>query len=312
MRFSVIIPLYNKARYVRMCLASVLAQTLQDFEIVVIDDGSTDEGGAVVQAIADPRVRLLCQENAGVSAARNRGIREARGDWVSFLDADDWLHPEFLGRMAAVAEAHRDVWFMSCAVRRHVHCDDSRQPEVWTLPPQPTVELIDDLPKRWGSLEMCMDTVAFRRDFLLELTPCFAPDFCQFEDTDLFFRAAERTVVAYLPVPLACYRTAVPGSLMTRATAADTLRFLERLVDRVRRGEVPRRLVRSTLRHTHMLRIMLARGELAAGRRLCAVAQLLLGWRTVTERSWWYTWLMLVGLPPNPLRRLRRLLEATE
>jgi glycosyltransferase involved in cell wall biosynthesis len=92
LKVSIVIPLYNKAPYVERALDSIKAQTFSDFEVIVVDDGSTDDGASVVARYRDPRVRLITQSNAGPGPARNTGIAEARGEFVAFLDADDeWL-----------------------------------------------------------------------------------------------------------------------------------------------------------------------------------------------------------------------------
>ncbi len=100
--FSVIIPLYNKEREIETTLRSVLAQSYPAAEIVVVNDGSTDRSAEIVRGIGSPLVRLVDQPNAGECAARNRGIREARSEWVALLDADDRWHPEFLAEIAAM------------------------------------------------------------------------------------------------------------------------------------------------------------------------------------------------------------------
>ncbi|WP_377160914.1 glycosyltransferase family 2 protein [Roseateles sp. UC29_93] len=98
-RLSVVIPLYNKEGQIVRALDSVCAQTVRDFEVVVVDDGSTDGGAALVQAYGDPRVRLLRQPNGGVSSARNLGVEAARCPVVAFLDADDTWYPDHLERL---------------------------------------------------------------------------------------------------------------------------------------------------------------------------------------------------------------------
>lgn len=84
---SVVIPLYNKESHIKR--ATILTQKIQDFEIVIVDDGSTDKSTEVVKSFTDPMIRLIQQENAGVSAARNRGIKEANADLIEFLDTDN-------------------------------------------------------------------------------------------------------------------------------------------------------------------------------------------------------------------------------
>ena len=93
---SVVIPLYNKEKQIKRTLQSVLTQTFQDFEIVIVNDGSTDNSTIEVEKIKDSRIRLIHQENAGVSAARNKGIEEAKYELIALLDADDEWKNKYL------------------------------------------------------------------------------------------------------------------------------------------------------------------------------------------------------------------------
>ena len=96
MRFSVVIPLYNKGIHVVHALESVLVQTFEDFEILVVDDGSKDDSLQYAKSVDSPKVRVFHQENQGVSVARNVGIENAKGEYIAFLDADDVWHPNYL------------------------------------------------------------------------------------------------------------------------------------------------------------------------------------------------------------------------
>ena len=105
MKVSIIIPLYNKAPYVRRALDSIAAQTFDDFEAIVVDDGSTDDGAAIVADYPDARFRLICQANAGPGAARNAGIARSRGEFIAFLDADDEWLPNYLQESVSQLES---------------------------------------------------------------------------------------------------------------------------------------------------------------------------------------------------------------
>jgi len=110
--FSVVIPLYNKELSVYNTIQSVLNQTFKDFEIVIINDGSTDKSVEVVEQIKDDRIRLIHQENQGVSAARNKGINNAKHEWICFLDADDLWEKEHLDEYCQVLIKHSQIHWM--------------------------------------------------------------------------------------------------------------------------------------------------------------------------------------------------------
>ena len=103
---SVVITLYNKEKHIRNTLKGVLGQSFQDFEIVVVDDGSTDNSVSEVQRFKDPRIRIISPTNAGVSAARNRGILESKGEFIALLDGDDEWKPDYLATQYALAEKY--------------------------------------------------------------------------------------------------------------------------------------------------------------------------------------------------------------
>jgi glycosyltransferase involved in cell wall biosynthesis len=115
-RFSVIIPVYNRADLLAAAIASVRSQTLQSFEIIVIDDGSDDDVRAAVEHFSDPRITLLHQENRGASAARNRGIDAARGCHVAFLDSDDLYLPHHLAGADEALGDTQDTAFYSAVI----------------------------------------------------------------------------------------------------------------------------------------------------------------------------------------------------
>ena len=108
-RVTVVIPVHNRAHYIGSAVESVLAQTFTDFEVAVIDDGSTDATPTIVRGISDPRVRLVRHErNLGIPAARNQGLDTARGFYIATLDSDDLMHPRRLERQVAFLDRHPD------------------------------------------------------------------------------------------------------------------------------------------------------------------------------------------------------------
>jgi len=114
-KVSIIIPVYNVKRYLRQCLDSVLAQTFEDWECLVIDDGSTDGSGMICDEYAakDARFRVFHKRNGGVSSARNTGLDNARGEWISFIDSDDWVETNYLKIFLEKCKDYDLVFFTS-------------------------------------------------------------------------------------------------------------------------------------------------------------------------------------------------------
>lgn len=106
-QISIIVPVYNTEKYLDRCIQSILAQTYTDFELLLINDGSTDSSGAICDKYAeqDSRVRVFHKENGGVSSARNMGLDNAKGEWVTFVDSDDWVKQDYLYSMISQADA---------------------------------------------------------------------------------------------------------------------------------------------------------------------------------------------------------------
>ena len=111
---SIVIPLYNKKDQVSNTIATVLAQTYQDFEVIIVNDGSTDDSVAEVEKVQDSRIRLIHQQNAGVSVARNRGIEASKGDLIAFLDADDEWNPGYLESQYQLFRKYPDCSVFAC------------------------------------------------------------------------------------------------------------------------------------------------------------------------------------------------------
>jgi len=135
---SVVIPLYNKARHISRALDSVLGQTHQDYEVVVVNDGSTDGSEDIVRRYSDPRIRMVFREHVdsgGGHAARNLGIAESRADLIAFLDADDEWLPEHLATIVRLSEKYPECGAYASAYEVVDRQHRRRRPEFRGVPP---------------------------------------------------------------------------------------------------------------------------------------------------------------------------------
>lgn len=140
---SVVIPLYNKEPHIKRAIDSVLTQKVQDFEIIIVDDGSTDKSAEVVKGFTDPRIRLIQQENAGVSAARNRGIKDAKADLIAFLDADDEWTPIFIETVLRLRKKYPKAGAYATSYMNYYNCKYVK-PRCRAIPVSPWEGEIDD------------------------------------------------------------------------------------------------------------------------------------------------------------------------
>jgi len=182
---SVIIPVYNGARYLRAALESVFAQTYRPFEVIVIDDGSIDDSGAIAQSFPD--VIYLHQENQGVATARNHGIETAQGEFIAFLDQDDLWAPEKLQLQIDYFLNHPDVGYT--LTQQQYFLDPGG-----TLPPWFRKELFSSIHTGWVLGAMVVRRTTF------EEVGNFASGYSAANDSDWFFRAKAAGIpMAVLP-----------------------------------------------------------------------------------------------------------------
>jgi glycosyltransferase involved in cell wall biosynthesis len=209
MSVSVVIPLYNKAPHIERTLQSVLMQTSLPDEIIVVDDGSTDGGGEIVASLGDPRIRLITQENRGESAARNRGITEAKGDLIAFLDADDAWRPPFLETINYLRKKYSNAGAYATAYDIVGPQGEKRILKFNALPNDLPDGLITDYVKRRVEASylpdpLCSSSTAIPKDVCLTIKG-FAVNAYLGADIDAWLKIALRYPLAWSREPLAIY-----------------------------------------------------------------------------------------------------------
>lgn len=199
---SVVIPTFNRADLIGETISSALAQSYRSFELIVVDDGSTDRTEDVVRQFEDARLRYIRQENRGVSAARNHGIRQARGGLIAFLDSDDLWAIEKLERQVPLFENDRVGW-VYCDFERFGGSDSEESGTQFDLiPPVRGSALRYLFVHRFPMQTSCL----VARKQCLQAVGMFNEAYSFAEDTDLYFRLAERFEVDYAAEVLAAYR----------------------------------------------------------------------------------------------------------
>jgi glycosyltransferase involved in cell wall biosynthesis len=313
--FSVIIPLYNKAPYIRRSLNSVLVQSFKDFELIVVDDGSTDEGGSLVASYTDPRIRLIRQENAGVSAARNRGVVVAKAAWIAFLDADDEYFPNFLEKMHEAIVNHPEIGFVFC---NPLYIGTSGISHKMINSKHSHFQVIDNYCDFLyeHSLGGATSSSIVINKFILEQVGCF-PDAKwsnKGEDIDTWVRLGWVAKAGYEPSCLSVYHNEVIGSFWLLSETSSPKRrcpfgpaiLISTYNDWKQRGIFPERMEKSWLRCLEGYTLSYVRELIQYGDKKAAWCIFLkeLGWD-----DWWVESIkiaVMLILPGSLLDRLRK------
>ena len=239
MKFSVVIPLYNKEHYIEATIQSVLKQTCQDFEVLVVDDGSKDNSLTLARKFESERVRIIPQENQGVSVARNTGILNAQGEFICFLDADDEWRPDYLATIDDLTVKYPEsaIFVTAYAVNMgngKINYSTRLEPETGCLP------------SYWLTLAKGYDFVwtsatTMRRDILME-AGLFKPGEKIGQDLDMWARVARiNPRVAYSNHICVNYNRAAEANARTRVRVAWAGAFIkdleEELVNPARTAE---------------------------------------------------------------------------
>lgn len=264
---SVIIPAYNAAGWIRRAIDSALAQQYHAWEILVVDDGSTDGTSGILKAYGDA-IRVLYQPNAGLSSARNLGIRTARGEFVAFLDADDHWLPEKLARQVECLQADSRLGF--CSTRTRVESPAGTPMGTWDCP-RLDGPLLQTLFNRHAAVAGSGSSVLARRQ-LFEQAGLFDVNLPSLEDIDMWMRLAALCDYVCIDEPLTVIvksPDSMSGNLdVMRRSALQVMHKNRRLLPRAQQGRFWQAAYAGVLTDY-------AKWELRAGRRLSAILHLL-------------------------------------
>lgn len=198
---SIVIPLYNKEHTIRNTLETVLTQSYTDYEIIVVNDGSTDHSVDRIKEINDKRINLICQSNAGVSSARNSGIMHAKGKWILFLDADDTLMPDALKIFMDSIIDDETIVAANFLVRMHS--------EQYKFLPVKKSRIYNqaEIYKAWAFKKLFLRAGSFIIPTDIARKEPYNESLSRFEDLDFLFRSFDHTRIKLIPDIVMVYET---------------------------------------------------------------------------------------------------------
>lgn len=226
-KISVVIPLYNKEKYIERAISSVLNQSIRDFEIIVVDDGSTDDGKAIVEAIQDQRIKIISQKNQGVSAARNKGIQISNSDLIAFLDADDEWKPGFLRTILSLRRRFPNAGAYGTSYHTKVRGGKMYQPKYEGIPNGWEGILRSYFRASLGMHVLHTSAVVITRR-VFEAVGGFSHGEKLGEDLDMWLRIALQFPIAYSNIQMTVYHQEAGNRTDGLPVAVDKLPYLVR------------------------------------------------------------------------------------
>ncbi|MFP7483461.1 glycosyltransferase family 2 protein [Priestia filamentosa] len=208
--FSIVIPIYNKESYISRTLTSVLNQTFSDFEVIIVDDGSTDNSIQVVKRFNDERVKIVSQENKGVSSARNLGVEHAQNSYIAFIDADDIWEPKFLEAINKLILSYpsASAYYTNYKVgKKRVEINKTNHSIEWD-----TYLIKDYFQFALDYKAILTSCIVIKKDVFINLGG-FCTEYKRGEDLYLWTQIALKYQVAYTSYTGAFYYRDVPNSL---------------------------------------------------------------------------------------------------
>lgn len=304
---SVVMPLFNKGEFVEQAIASVLYSGAHIHELVIVDDGSTDDGPQRIARIKDSRIKLIRQANQGVSVARNRGIHEATGDYIAFLDADDYWTPEYIPQIVALIEAYPNCGMYGTGYFSFDENGHKEMPSEHMLRSGANSQLVARFFEAWarGNFFFTCSVVIPRKVFF-DLDIFFPPNESLGEDQDVWFRIAEQLPVAYCSRPLVAYRVGAFPSLSKAETANDLPPFIQRLKQRYDNNRIPEHHRRGVSRVLGIHQLTLASKYLRMSSWARTVSLLFDRFSIQTPKFWLKIFLLTVLPKPIRLRILEK------
>jgi glycosyltransferase involved in cell wall biosynthesis len=311
MEISVVIPLFNKELYIRRAIDSVLSQINLPNEIIIVDDGSTDNSLNVVKAMTNPRVKLISQTNAGECAARNRGIDEASNPLIAFLDADDEWKPDFLLQINRLIQEFPNSGAFATSAQIVKPDQTLVYPQLPGIPPEPWIGIIPNFFSLFqaGNAFNASSVVVPKR--ILQEVGKFPEGVTISGDVACWVKIAINHQIAFSPTRSVIYHQEAQNRVGTQYKPLEEMPYIQLIRDALQSGILPIQIQQDAFDFIAQKQIFVAIENIMAGKPAYA-RQLLISCRQTKKYKvtwyWWWFWANMPAGCPNTFLRMKQTL----